>query len=53
MNSTNVFLSYEKERDCNLRQIGEPLDRKGYGIALKKGKCLLSFLLLFIPIFYF
>ncbi len=31
-------IEYETERECSLTQIGKPIDDKGYGIAMKKGK---------------
>ncbi|KAL7047470.1 hypothetical protein ACKWTF_002925 [Chironomus riparius] len=33
----STMLDYERQRDCNLTQIGGLLDTKGYGIALPKG----------------
>lgn len=31
-------IEYETERECSLTQIGKPIDDKGYGIAMKKGR---------------
>lgn len=36
MESTSI--EYETERKCDLRQVGDMLDSKGYGIAMRKGK---------------
>ncbi|XP_063698938.1 glutamate receptor ionotropic, kainate 2 [Culicoides brevitarsis] len=33
----STMLDYAVQRDCNLTQIGGPLDSKGYGIATSKG----------------
>ncbi|XP_015121885.1 glutamate receptor ionotropic, kainate 2 [Diachasma alloeum] len=30
-------IAYISQRQCNLTQIGDPLDSKGYGIAMRKG----------------
>lgn len=35
MESTSI--KYETERHCNLHQVGNLLDDKGYGIAMRKG----------------
>uniref|UniRef100_T1IJ49 Ionotropic glutamate receptor C-terminal domain-containing protein n=1 Tax=Strigamia maritima TaxID=126957 RepID=T1IJ49_STRMM len=32
----NVFIEYQTERNCKLVAIGNPLDNKGYGIAMPK-----------------
>lgn len=32
-------IEYITQRRCNTTQVGEPLDSKGYGIAMKKGRC--------------
>ncbi|XP_066246537.1 glutamate receptor ionotropic, kainate 2-like [Euwallacea similis] len=34
MESTSI--DYNTQRHCNLKRVGDPLDEKGYGIALKK-----------------
>ena len=36
MESTTI--DYNVERNCNLAQIGGTLDRKGYGIAIRRGR---------------
>lgn len=36
MESTSI--EYIVERNCDLTQIGDKLDNKGYGIAMRKGK---------------
>ena len=36
MESTSI--EFNTVRDCNLMKIGEPLDEKGYGIAMIKSK---------------
>lgn len=36
MESTSI--EYETERQCNLMQVGDRLDEKGYGIAIRKSK---------------
>lgn len=36
MESTSI--EYETERQCNLTQVGDRLDEKGYGIAIRKSK---------------
>ncbi len=33
-------IEYYIERNCDVTVIGKPLDEKGYGIAMKKSKCL-------------
>ncbi|XP_011304726.1 glutamate receptor ionotropic, kainate 2-like isoform X2 [Fopius arisanus] len=33
----SASIAYVSQRECNLTQIGDPLDTKGYGIAMKKG----------------
>lgn len=38
MESTTI--EYQTERHCTLAQVGNLLDDKGYGIAMKKGKFL-------------
>lgn len=35
MESTSI--EYEIQRHCNLTQVGNELDEKGYGIAMRKG----------------
>lgn len=35
MESTSI--DYNTQRHCNLKRVGDQLDEKGYGIALKKG----------------
>ena len=35
MESTTI--EYQTERDCQLQQVGGPLDSKSYGIALQQG----------------
>lgn len=30
-------IEYETERNCNLTQVGDPLDDKNYGIGMRKG----------------
>lgn len=32
-------IEYIKQRECNVTQIGGLLDAKGYGIAMRKGRC--------------
>lgn len=32
-------IEYIKQRKCNITGIGGLLDNKGYGIAMKKGRC--------------
>lgn len=39
MESTSI--EYETERKCDLAQVGNPLDDKGYGIAMRKSEHLL------------
>lgn len=34
----SVSIEYEIERHCNLTQVGQMLDEKGYGIAMRKSK---------------
>lgn len=36
MESTSI--EYNTKRECNLKKIGDALDEKGYGIAMRKGK---------------
>lgn len=36
MESTSI--EYNTVRNCKLQKVGEPLDEKGYGIAMKKSK---------------
>ena len=38
MESTTI--EYITERRCSLTQVGSLLDEKGYGIAMRKSKCL-------------
>lgn len=38
MESTSI--EYEVERKCDLTQVGNLLDNKGYGIAMRKSKYL-------------
>ncbi|XP_054270568.1 glutamate receptor ionotropic, kainate 2-like isoform X2 [Macrosteles quadrilineatus] len=33
----SASIDYEVQRKCQLRQVGNPLDNKGYGIAMHKG----------------
>ncbi|KAH8292071.1 hypothetical protein KR054_004432 [Drosophila jambulina] len=40
MESTSI--EYNTKRECNLKKIGEALDEKGYGIAMRKSKYFLS-----------
>lgn len=35
MESTSI--EYETQRKCDLKQVGDLLDNKGYGIAMRKG----------------
>lgn len=37
MESTSI--EYIMQRECNVTQIGGLLDAKGYGIAMRKGRC--------------
>lgn len=41
MESTSI--KYETERRCNLHQVGNLLDDKGYGIAMRKSLFFISF----------
>lgn len=43
MESTSI--EYIKQRQCNVTQIGGLLDSKGYGIAMKKGSCVIYFVI--------
>lgn len=36
MESTSI--EYNTVRNCKLQKVGEPLDEKGYGIAMKKSR---------------
>jgi len=36
MESTSI--EYNTKRECNLKKIGDALDEKGYGIAMRKSK---------------
>lgn len=33
----SISIDYNTQRHCNLTRVGDQLDEKGYGIALKKG----------------
>lgn len=33
----SVSIEYEIQRHCNLTKVGDLLDEKGYGIAMRKG----------------
>jgi hypothetical protein len=37
MESTSI--EYQVERNCDLQQVGAPLDSKGYGIGLPMSEC--------------
>lgn len=34
----SVSIEYEIQRHCSLKMVGETLDEKGYGIAMRKSK---------------
>lgn len=34
----SASIDYEVQRNCELRQVGNPLDSKGYGIVMRKSK---------------
>lgn len=34
----DTSIEYERQRKCDLTKVGENLDEKGYGIAMKKSK---------------
>lgn len=34
----SASIDYEVQRKCTLRQVGQPLDNKGYGIVMPKSK---------------
>lgn len=38
----SASIDYEVQRNCELRQVGNPLDSKGYGIVMPKSKHLYS-----------
>lgn len=40
MESTSI--EYNTVRECSLKKIGDALDEKGYGIAMRKSKYLIS-----------
>lgn len=45
----SVSIEYETQRKCDLNRVGDLLDEKGYGIAMKKSK----FYYVVVMVFYF
>lgn len=51
----SASIDYEVQRKCKLRQVGNPLDNKGYGIVMTKSKlidCTLWFYFIVVTLFF-
>lgn len=46
----SASIDYEVQRNCELRQVGNPLDSKGYGIVMPKSEHFLYITTIYIPV---